>query len=80
MNDTERRCYRYTRLMLETFEQAHQVRARGWIDDETWAKWRGWIEIWTDSTYFPFVYEDAKGRLIASFTDEIERARSMSSR
>lgn len=67
MTPTEKRCYRFVRAALETFEQAHQLHQKGWIDDETWAKWQGWIDIWRNAQYFQYVLEDTRPRLIRSF-------------
>jgi hypothetical protein len=67
MTQEERRCYRFVRSALETFEQTHQLHEKGWIDDETWAKWQGWINIWRKARHFDFVFEDTKPRLIKTF-------------
>lgn len=67
MTPGERRCYRLIREALETFEQAYQVHNKGWIDDETWAKWESWIDIWRTVRYFEYVLEDTRPRLIKDF-------------
>lgn len=72
MTNDERRCYRYIRSALEIFEQAHVVRKRGWIDDETWAKWQGWMTIWRQASYYPFVMDDSRERLLTTFVEVME--------
>lgn len=74
MTHEERRCYRYIRSALEIFEQACVVRKNGWIDDETWAKWQGWMAIWRQASYYSFVMDDSRGRLLAGFVEMMERA------
>lgn len=68
MTSTEKRCYRLVRAALETFEQAYQLHQKGWIDEETWTKWQGWINIWQNVRYFKYVLEDVRPRLLGSFT------------
>jgi hypothetical protein len=70
MTSEEKRCYRYVRYALETFEQTFQVYQRGWIDNETWQKWRGWMAIWRNVRYFNYVFDDTCPRLIESFVNE----------
>jgi hypothetical protein len=70
MEQTEKRCYRWTRSVIETFEQAYQVRQQGWIDDATWKKWLNWMLIWSRSRYFGFVFSDTGPRLIPDFVRE----------
>jgi hypothetical protein len=67
MTPTERRCYRFVRAALETFEQAYQLHQKGWIDEETWTKWQGWIDIWRKARYFKYVLQDTRPRLIRTF-------------
>ena len=67
MTPEEKRCYRYTRSAIETFEQTYQVYQRGWIDPETWAKWQAWMTIWKDVWYFDYVFSDTRPRLIKDF-------------
>ncbi len=67
MNEEERRCYRFTRRALELFEQAWQVRSKGWIDDPTWEKWYHWVEAWKRSRYFGYIVAESKARLIPGF-------------
>jgi hypothetical protein len=73
MTVAERRCYRLVRNLLETFEQAfvvHQLfHEHGWVDDETWEKWRGWMAIWKSSPYFSYVFSDVRPRMIRTFAD-----------
>lgn len=69
MNDAERRCYRYVRSILETFEQAHQLDSHGWMDGETSTKWREWMAIWPSVRYFKYVFQDSKPRLVATFVE-----------
>ena len=68
----ERKSYRYTRAAFEVFEQAHHVYRLGWLSDETWSKWRGWVAIWIDTRYFPYVWADSCPRFLPSFVDFVE--------
>jgi hypothetical protein len=73
MTVTERRCYRLVRNLVETFEQAYVIHRlfheHGWVDGETWEKWRGWMAIWKSSPYFPYVFTDIRPRMIKSFIE-----------
>lgn len=73
MTTSERRCYRFTRNVLETFEQAYVVHRlfheQEWVDEETWQKWRGWMAIWKESPYFAYVFADVRPRMIKAFAD-----------
>ncbi|MFE0020928.1 hypothetical protein [Amycolatopsis sp. NPDC059021] len=67
MTPVEKRCYRFVRYALETLEQTHQLHQKRWMDQETWSKWLGWIEIWCDARFFDYVVEDSEPRLIKTF-------------
>lgn len=73
MRPEEKRGYRYIRYAIETFEQAYLAHQRGWIDDETWQKWRGWMAVWRHARYFKYVFEDSRPRLVSSFVQDFER-------
>ena len=72
MTDEEKRCYRYTRLALEIFEQAWEVRRRRMIGEDTWCKWEQWLATWSTTRYFPYVLEDSRPRLLAAFCDVVD--------
>jgi hypothetical protein len=76
MTVPERRCYRLVRNLLETFEQAYVIHRlfheHGWMDEETWEKWRGWMAIWKSSPYFTYVFADSRPRMIKTFTDTFQ--------
>jgi hypothetical protein len=72
MTPTEKRCYRLVRAALETFEQTYQLHQKGWIDDATWAKWQGWINLWQGARYFTYVLEDVRPRLISTFAAMVD--------
>lgn len=72
MSDEEKDCYRYTRGALEIFERAWQSHDSDHIDDETWAKWTAWVRTWSKSSYFFFVYSEARIQLIDGFAGWID--------
>lgn len=72
MNPAEQRCYRLVRSALEIFEQTYQLHQKGWIDNETWTKWRSWLDVWRDVRYFDYVLADTRPRLVVSFTRELD--------
>jgi hypothetical protein len=72
MTNEEKQCYRYVRATIELLEQTFQLHKKGWIDDETWEKWRGWIALGTQMRYFDYVFEDTKPQLVASFGAELD--------
>ncbi len=72
MTAEEKQCYRYVRASIEIFEQTFQLHKKGWIDDETWIKWRGWIILGAQMRYFDYVLEDTKPRLAKSFVVELD--------
>ena len=72
MSIQERKCYRYTRLALEIFEQAWEVNRRGMIGSDTWCKWEQWMLTWHDTRYFDYVYDDSKPRLLSAFCSTVE--------
>ncbi|HSL08799.1 MAG TPA: hypothetical protein VK887_12620 [Pseudonocardiaceae bacterium] len=72
MTAEEKNCYRYVRAAIEIFEQTFQLHKKGWIDDETWIKWRGWIALGVQMRYFDYVLEDTKPRLVKSFVAELD--------
>ncbi len=72
MTEDERKCYRFTREVLEILEQAWQLRKLGLIDEQTYAKWREATAMWKTSRYFPFVLEDTKPRLMRDFCEELD--------
>lgn len=72
MNPVEQRCYRLVRSALETFEQTYQLHQKGWIDDETWAKWLSWLDAWQNVRYFEYVLADTRPRLVKSFAKELD--------
>lgn len=69
MSEDEKKCYRYTREAIETFERAFQVHGLGVIDEKAWKKWKGWISIWKGSPFFTFVFNDTKPRLIDEYVN-----------
>jgi hypothetical protein len=75
MTPLERRCYRYTRVVLETFEQAFQAYAKDFNDigADEWNKWRGWIRIWKTTRYWPYVLAEAKNALLPAFLTELNK-------
>lgn len=77
MDPVERRCYRYTRSAIETFEQAYLARQRDWIDGETWSKWLNWMALWKNTRYFRYVFDDAKPRLVESFVADFDKIASI---
>lgn len=72
MNPEEQRCYRLVRSALETFEQTYQLHQKGWIDDETWAKWLSWLDVWRGVRYFDYVLADTRPRLVTSFVMDLD--------
>lgn len=72
MDQDERAGYRYTRMALEIFEQAWEVRRRDLIGADTWCKWEQWMSIWVGSRYFPYVFEDSRPRLLQEFSVMVE--------
>lgn len=72
MNPAEQRCYRLVRSALETFEQTYQLHQKGWIDDETWAKWQSWLDVWWNVRYLEYVLADVRSRLVKSFVMELD--------
>lgn len=75
MDAVEQRCYRLVRSALEIFEQTFQLHAKGWIDNETWEKWQGWLDTWRNVRYFEYVLKDTEPRLVKSFWTELDRIR-----
>ncbi len=69
LDDDEKVVYRFTRIFLETLEQMYEVRSRGWVRDDLWEKWAGWIETWCATRYFTYVYEDQYPRLLPGFRE-----------
>lgn len=80
MTDAERRCYRFTRAALEIIEQAWEAQRHGLIGGDTWCKWEKGLEIWTTSSYFPYVLADSTPRLIPGFVVKLEEARAAAAR
>ena len=75
MSDQERKCYRYVRSALETFEQAHTLYCQQTLSRGTWSKWQSWIRLWISTRYYPYVMEDSRPRFIPRFArllDEME--------
>lgn len=70
----EKVCYRFIRVFLETIEQMWEVRSQGWMSDDMWAKWQGWIEVWVATRYFPYVFEDQRPRLLPRFVAVLDEA------
>lgn len=68
----ERVCYRFIRIFLENLEQMWEVRQRGWMTADMWKKWQGWIEVWCETRYFEFVFEDQRPRLLDGFAKLVE--------
>lgn len=60
------------RAAIEIFEQTFQLRQKGWIDDETWAKWEGWMLLCPQMRFFDYVLADTRPRLIASFSKKLD--------
>ena len=80
MTSAEKQCYRYVRAAIEIFEQTFQLHQKGWIDDETWVKWRGWISLGPKMRYFSYVFADTRPRLIAPFSAELDAMLSPTAR
>lgn len=74
LSDDEAICYRFIRLFLENLEQAWEIRAKGWMSEEMWQKWQGWIEVWCETRYFDYVLEDQRPRLLSGFVAELDEA------
>lgn len=72
MTAEEKLCYRYVRATIEILEQTFQLHRKGWIDDETWEKWRGWIRLGTQMRYFYYVFDDTRPQLVTSFVAELD--------
>lgn len=71
MTREEKQCYRYVRAAVEIFEQMFQLRRKGWIDEDTWGKWQGWIGLCPRMRFFKYVFEDLEAQLIPSFAVEL---------
>jgi hypothetical protein len=67
MNEQEKRCYRYTREVVEVLEQAWQLREADLISAETYAKWSRAGSMWKTSRYYEFVLTDTSPRLLPGF-------------
>ena len=72
MTIEEKQCYRYVRAAIEILEQTFQLHKKGWIDNETWEKWRGWMALGIQMRFFDYVLEDTKPRLVRSFVAELD--------
>jgi len=72
MDASEKQCYRYVRAAIEIFEQTFQLHQKGWIDEETWKKWDGWMRLGPQMRYFDYVFADTRPRLIAAFSAKLD--------
>jgi hypothetical protein len=73
MTRDEKLCYRYVRAAIEIFEQMFQLHEKGWIDQQTWKKWRGWISLAPQMRFYEYVLGDTRERLVGSFAVELQR-------
>jgi len=72
LSEDEKACYRFIRIFLENLEQMWEVREKGWMSEEMWQKWQGWIEVWCETRYFDLVFHDQRPRLLPGFADLLD--------
>lgn len=69
--DSERDRYRFTRALLEIFEQAYHAHRKQWVSDkEIWEKWKGWMIYSKEvNEYIPHVLFDMPDWYTPSFLE-----------